>query len=204
MGRQINFYIMREELTPFFDYWNAHDIAFLSDSANFVPHPIERNICHNIQEIQASGSSYGLLCKKEDFPRLCIKQIRPHIFDLCFLKNPVIQMSVGYFDKKKEVLRSARVYYQTHYVKDGEWVKKDEAFIRWAEAFFRWTKRHVVTPFREGDYKGYYASPQALRLHQEDAIVLSLWDTDLQEDKQLQERAERLARKRTLPEGAGA
>jgi hypothetical protein len=155
MGRQVNFYMLPEDLTVFEEALKEQgQICFLPER---LPSPKLQTL--STLAIPEMGKTWlGVyLCRETDLSNIVVKSIpKQEYWTIDENRSPVVQFDRCYYDGR--IVRRGRLYFlEGFYNEEGHWVEKSENFIRWAGGLLRWIRKHYKKDPKTGFYVGPYA-----------------------------------------------
>lgn len=155
MGRQVNFYMIAEDLLEFEQMIRSREDVYFVEYR--LPEPKLKTV--ETLAVQEMGKSWldMFLVRKADSLNLLFTYVPVqnywHIDDD---RSPVVELSRCYFDGS--IIRSGRLYFLTDfYDEGGRLVKKPGDFIKWADGLLRWVRKK----YKKDPDTGFYVGPHA-------------------------------------------
>ena len=161
MGRQIQLYILPEDLEVFEECLRQKgDVLFISD-ASHEPHPKILTKCERSGDMGTWIHYY--LARTIDRDSIILEHISDKAgWSVDDRRSPVIQIDAGFFDGK--ILRRGRIFYDTgYYGDDGNWVSKPSDFIKWAESITKMARKLYKRKSEFDAYLGQHAEEWLIR-----------------------------------------
>lgn len=157
MARQINFFLHPDdqeyfdnllksfgEVVLFRDYNYYNELTTIGDTM--------------IRDIDKEKKRVYLV-RQEDFKDIHLQYVEKHHY--WYVKND--SLPVVYFDRsvfRDNIIQRGRLYFETKYLNNGEWVDKPEDFIIWADKILRTVRsrlkkyKHQMGKYNYTEYLG--------------------------------------------------
>jgi hypothetical protein len=155
MGRQVNFYMLPEDLLEFEQMLRSKEDVY------FVEYRLQEPKLKTMETltVQEMGKSWltCFLVRVCDAENLLYKYVPVqnywHIDDD---RSPAVELWRCYFDGS--ILRRGRLYFLPDFYDDkGQLVKKPEDFIKWANSLLQWVRKK----YKRDPETGFYIGPHA-------------------------------------------
>lgn len=153
MGRQVNFYMLPEDLAGFeLMLRTKGGISFVSDL--FSSPSVQ-----TITTLQGSTQGKRYLALDIDLGSIVTRLVsKQNLWRIDDLRSPVIEFTRGYFDGNS--LRRGRLYFSPGFYDDsGHWVEKHNDFVKWADGLLHWIRKN----YKRDSNTGYYIGPHVLK-----------------------------------------
>jgi len=155
MGRQTNFFMLRDDLIAYEQMIRqSSEVCLLKSQSNSQ----DPEVITTFLDAETGTTEIWLyLARAMDLEKVVTEAVPTQGY--CRIlegTSPVVQFNSGY--QKDNVLKRGRLYFQPGYYNDSDcWVEKSSDFIRWADGLLRWIRRH----YRRDSKTGYYIGPAA-------------------------------------------
>lgn len=155
MGRQVNFYMLANDLARFEEWLQSNNEVFFINSRLSTP---------EIQPLQTLAiSKMGetplmvYLARKSELSDLVIKVVsNQNYWKIDILRSPAVELMRCYYNEN--MVRRGRLYFQTgYYDSDGHWIEKPKEFLDWANSLLRWIRNH----YQKDPEIDFYVGPSA-------------------------------------------
>jgi hypothetical protein len=156
MGRQINFYMLADDLSEFEEAIRSKEsVLFVKDRLS-APE-IQALDTLTIPEM-GTTPLFLYLVRKEDVEKVVIKSVAGKYWKVDTLRSPAVELMRSYHNES--LARRGRLYFQPgFYDSEGCWIDKPQAFIKWADSLLRWIRRN----YRRDPQLGFYVGPSAAK-----------------------------------------
>jgi hypothetical protein len=134
MGRQINFYLMKEDIIEIDEYITKSGMIILP---NFTQTESFEPIKSLIDNKYFPGKYLSLPSLTQQIKKRYVDTQNYFVIDV--LQSPVIEISPGY--QEENLKRRGRIYY-TKDTTGSSSVTKSESFLQMADDFFKWFRKH--------------------------------------------------------------
>ena len=130
MGHQLNYYLLPEDTRILGQRLLEKCPLLVLDSKTQRPSPV---VFRDFEEAGFGKTRLWLILAPEDaLSSIQFEHIERQGYWLVdSTRSPVIEMSGCFHDGK--IVRSGRLYYERHFLDNGRWVEKPEAFQTWAK-----------------------------------------------------------------------
>ncbi len=169
-SRQINFYLHDQDLLLLENYLQKIGFQFIADR---MPTPTFI-ILNSLKRQKSEPQRLLVLANQTDKIQFLTSQT-DHRIDQNI--SPIISVWVGGYHAEKNMFFRGRLFYQTHFLQDGEWQKHQEEFLKKAEQLFKWFKRHFIYQ-KEGIFTQCYTSEAVLQAIQKQNAKIVYQQTD--------------------------
>src|SRR5947209_17601713 len=156
MGRQVNFYMLPEDLAEFELMLRDHGgVLFISDNSPTA----QVQFLETLQIPDLGRTNLKLhLARAADLERIITVPIPARqIWTISEDRSWVVELFRCFYDGT--VVRRGRLYYvPAYYDSEDQLVKKGQDFCEWADRLLRWIRNHYKRGSRDG-----YVGPYALK-----------------------------------------
>jgi len=156
MGRQINFYMLPEDVASFQKMLEEKhpDTCFIADASQSE----DLKFLATLAVHEMGRERLKVYLVQRPFLSLVHMRRRGSIGEWLVdgELSPVIEFGRCLYDGR--ILRAGRLYFTTgFYAENGQWVQKPLEFAKWAESILKWVRRN----YRKDSLTGYYVGAQA-------------------------------------------
>jgi hypothetical protein len=154
MGRQVNFYMLADDLLEFEKILHSKENILLVEARLSAP---ELQIIDTLVVPEMGKTPLLLyLVREKDIEEVIIKSVAQKYWAIDILRSPVVELMRSYHNES--IVRRGRLYFQPGFYDDNNcWMDKSQEFIKWANSLLRWVRQN----YKRDSETGFYVGPGA-------------------------------------------